>query len=119
MRAYHGNHESAVVLHPGLCLTESDDAVREYGRPGYHRPGWVHTLELDLDALGLIIVAMDGYDHDANVAPGDDGDYCGADVLVYDDETDTGRRHGTYRLMTPAALAAVTVTGSERTAEDE
>lgn len=112
MRMYHGNHESTAALHLGLCLTEDDDAARDYGRPGYASDGWLHEMELDLDAPGLVISAISGYDHDANQAPGDDDDSHGADILIFADETDAGRRHETYRLMTPAALAACSLVGS-------
>lgn len=111
---FHGNHDAAAVLHAGFCLTEDDDAARDYGRPGYGSDGWLHEFELDLsDAPGLVILDVaDGYDHDGNAAAGDDGDALGADILIFTDETDTGRRHETYRLMTPAALAACTLTAS-------
>lgn len=110
---FHGNHEAGITLHPGLCLTDDDDAARDYGRGSR---GWVHALDVDLD--GLTVTETDGYDHDANEAPGDYDLSLGADIIVFWDETDDARRHQTWRLLTPAALAAVTVTGSERTEED-
>ncbi|HET9893657.1 MAG TPA: hypothetical protein VFQ44_01740 [Streptosporangiaceae bacterium] len=112
MRMYHGNYESAMVLHPGLCLTDDDDAARDYGRPGIASDGWLHELDLDIDAAGLVILEVAGYDHDANEAAGDYGDGSGADILIFADETDAARRHDTWRLMTPAALAACTVISS-------
>ena len=111
MRMYHGNHNSTAALHPGLCLTDDDDAARDYGRNG-----WIHAMDIDL--TGLAIISAEGYDHDANWAPGDDSDDQGADILVFTDETDDARRHQTYRLMTAAALARVTPAGSERANED-
>jgi hypothetical protein len=107
---YHGNYESTAVLHPGLCLTDDDDLARDYGRGSRGR---LHALDVDLAGLTVADLA-DGYDHDENTAPGDDGQGFGADVIVFWDETDAGRRHRTWRLMTPAALAAVTVAGSEQ-----
>lgn len=111
MTAWHGNHEGTLTLHVGLCLTDDDEAARHYGRRGF-----VHRAELNL--AGLTVLDIDGYDHDANAAPGDHGEDYGADVIVFWDETDCARRHETWRLMTPAALAALAVTGSEP-ADDE
>lgn len=105
---YHGK-AGAMALHPGLCLTDDADAAAEYARYCFAagEARLVHTVTLDLD--GLTVVEVDGYDRDANWAPGDGGEYTDADVIVYIDETIGGNSHTTWRLMSPAALAAVTV----------
>lgn len=113
MKAYHGNADE-LVLHPGFCVTEDEGIAADYGTYASSSEGRVHTVELDLD--GLTVVELDeGHDWDANVAPGDNGetyadeDGNAADVIIFADATAYGREHETYRLMTPAALAAVTL----------
>jgi hypothetical protein len=105
MEMYHGN-DGGLALHEGLCLTDDPDVASDYAI--YWAAGTrIHTVHLDL--TGLRVVEVDGYDRDANIAPGDAmaTPVDGADVLVYEDETVRGQRHTTWRLMTPAALAAV------------
>ncbi len=108
---YHGN-AGKLGLHTGLCLADDPDIAYDYAAAtaGGYDLRYVHTVELDLDGLRVVEVA--GYDRDDNVAPGDGDDTYGADVMVYDDETITGRAHRTWRLMTPAALAALTHTST-------
>lgn len=106
---YHGSHRGELVLHLGLCLTSDEDAARVYG--GYDDEN-VYGLTLDLTGLTVLHVDTDddAYDRDEQRWPGDDNDptcYGDADVIVYDDEDECGNRHDTYRLLTPAALAAI------------
>lgn len=104
---YHGK-DGDLVLHEGICFTDDEDIAANYAV--YLSAGTaVHVVAIDLS--GLSVVEVDGYDRDENVAPGDGGDTYGADVIIFDDEAVNGQAHRTWRLMTPAALAAVTVTG--------
>jgi hypothetical protein len=111
---HHGTSCGTLPLHEGVCLADDEGPAAEYALSA-HGTHLVHTVTLALD--GLEVLEVDGYDHDGNTAPGDDGEGYGADVIIFDDETPHQHRHVTYRLMTPAALAAVTVTGT-RGAED-
>lgn len=109
---YHGCLTDTLPRHAGLCLTLSESAARQYGRSCAGRQGYVHTVEIDEDAL--VIVDVDGYDHDTNTAPGDTArsraaliaEY-GCDAIRFEDEDETGRTHTTLRLLTDAALAAI------------
>lgn len=113
MKAYHGN-AGELVLHPGFCVTEDEDTAADYGTYASASDGRVHEVEVDLD--GLTVVELDeGHDWDSNEAPGDNGetytdeDGNVADVIVFTDATAYGKQHETYRLMTPAAIATVTL----------
>lgn len=111
MRMFHGSSSQTVALHDGLCLTDEDDAARDYANAAYGTH-YLHTVTIDLAVLTVTEIEGD-WDRDENTAASDfGGGYDGADVIVYDDETPMNRRHVTYRLMTRAALAAVTVTGT-------
>lgn len=105
---YHGNG-SRLALHTGLCLTDDLRSARDYASYD-HADGVVHTVEVDLH--GLRVVEVDGFDRDENLAAGDDFTAFDADVIVYTDETITGRAHRTWRLMSDAALTAVTLTAT-------
>jgi len=107
---YHGSSSQTPALHEGLCLAEDDDAARDYAFAAC-QAHYLHTVDIDLTGL-VVIDAPGDWDRDENTAASDFGGSYGADVIVYDDETPVNRRHVTYRLMTPAALAAVTVTGT-------
>lgn len=113
MKAYHGSADE-LALHPGFCVTEDEDIAAEYGTYASSSEGRVHEVEIDLDGLTVVELA-EGHNWDANVAPGDGGetytdeDGNPADVIVFADATAYGKQHETYRLMTPAAVAAVTL----------
>jgi hypothetical protein len=96
---YHGAHTN-FALHPGICLTDDVRTAQAYARRGF-------VAGVVVDLAGLTVQAVEGYNRDADVAPGDDGDSRGADVLVYTDEDPDGREHQTWRLMTPSAIARV------------
>ena len=104
---HHGSSSDTLPVHPGLCLTEDEDSAADYARSAFGTH-YVHEAALNLD--GLTVIDADGdWDRDENTAASDlGGDYDGADIITYDDETPMNRRHVTYRLMTPAALAALT-----------
>ena len=104
---FHGTDNEALPVHEGLCLTPREDAAEDYARNAAGYDGRLHEVSLDLD--GLTVLEAAGYDRDANRACGDGTEAYGADVLVFTDESPKGREHLTYRLMTAAALAAVTV----------
>lgn len=109
---YHGSHALNQVIHNGICLTDDERTAREYaGDNG-------HVLVVEVDESGLDIARVDGYDHDANEAPGDNGDNMGHDALVYDDEDERGREHETLRLMSTRALSHARVTDAY-TMDDE
>lgn len=93
--------------HIGLCLTDDDTAAADYAIYDAHDDGdpVIHWIHLTLD--GLTVAEIDGYDPTGNVAPGDRDELDGADVVVFDDETVRGRVHRTWRLITPAAVAAI------------
>jgi hypothetical protein len=103
MSYFHGAH-TRFSTHLGLCLTDDEDTARNYA--GISR-GHLATMELDLAAL--TVIECEAIDWDANEAPGDDGDSRDADVLVFDDADEYGREHRTWRLMTQAAIDALTV----------
>ena len=106
---YHGSHTGTITLHEGICLTAQRDVAERYAG----RLGVVGEIDIDLDSL--VVVRVAGYDHDANYAPADDDEFraahraAGVDVLVYDDEDESGREHACYRLISDRALAACTV----------
>jgi hypothetical protein len=99
---YHGAH-TRFALHVGQCFTDSAASAARYAGTR----GTIAAVTIDFD--GLVVVEVDGYDHDSNTAAGDDGDAQGADVLVYDDADESGRWHRTWRMMTARAVSAVTV----------
>ena len=99
---YHGSHNGNTAMHHGICLTDDYDVACVYaGKQGV-------VVEVEMSLSGLSVASMGAYDHDENDAPGDDGDDHGVDVLEYEDEDERGTTHDTVRLMTDAALAAVT-----------
>jgi hypothetical protein len=109
---FHGNRASSLTLHEGLCLTPGYYSAVSYTRYGAQDDRhFVHAVELDLD--GLAVQEADGYDRDENLAAGDLHLRYSGDVLVFEDEDQDGQWHETYRLLTAAALARVTVTASE------
>lgn len=103
---YHGTHTGRIEAHVGQCWTPSEESAAEYGDM---------TRGIDLDTSGLVLEHIDdGYDHDANEAVGDDGEYDGdADIIIYDDEDPMQSEHYTYRMMTTRAADAVAVALSE------
>lgn len=102
MELYHGAH-SGYTLHDGQCYTDDLTTAEHYARGGA-----IATVELDL--TGLVVEDLGvGFDHDdPGMSIGDlyEGN---ADVIIYDDEDGRGRRHTTYRIMSDAAVAAVTI----------
>jgi len=101
MQVFHGSHAGTQEAFVGICLTEAAEVAYGYGRKA--------IMAGDLDLEGLTVLDVDGYDRDDNVAPGDDGDSMGADVLVFEDEDECGATHTTYRLMTERAVKALRV----------
>ncbi len=105
---YHGTSSATLPVHAGLCLTGDRDHAADYAAACY---GTRYIHEVAIDLTGLTVRDLDaGYDRDANDAPADadPADFPGADVIVFADETPAGHRHTTWRLLTPAALAAIT-----------
>jgi hypothetical protein len=115
VKMHHGTSSKSLTLHVGLCLVVDEDRAAEYAQAAFGTH-FVHEVTVDLD--GLAVKEVEGeWDRDEAAAASDFGGDFGADIIVYDDETPYQRQHITYRLMTPAALAAVTVTAT-RDAED-
>lgn len=100
-RMYHGAH-TRFSVHQGLCLTDDAMAAGHYACEG-------EVATMDVDLSGLRLVEIDGYDPETNTAPGDDGNDHGADVLIYADSDPNGWTHRTWRLMSAAAVARITV----------
>ena len=112
MRFFHGS--STAEIHTGLCLTDDIEAAGRYGRT-------VTVIDIDADALRTLVrlECTELVDRDEQTFPGDDGDTLGADYLTFGDEDEQGRPHDTVRLMTPAALALVTVAATVEVDSDE
>jgi len=101
---YHGSHNRIMgtgAAHVGICLTDDYDVACRYAT----QRGTVYVAEISF--ADLVVVEVDGYDRDSDVAPGDDGEYPEADVLVFEDEDERGNWHMTWRLVSDAAVAAV------------
>lgn len=102
----HSNADALTTPAEGWCLTDDEIAAGHYG---CH----IATLEIDLDSLTVERVA--GYDRDENETPADSAAFRaaaaarGVDVVIYSDETERGREHATYRLVSERAVAAVRV----------
>ena len=118
MTLYHGAH-TRFALHVGQCWTPCERAAQAYADGS----GIVVEAELDLD--GLDVWECEGYDRDADNAPGDslasleewDLPTAGSiDVIIFDDEDMYGRPHKTYRLMSELAVARLTVAQSDEVA---
>jgi len=107
---YHGSHNNlrkTGAPHIGLCLTDSLSSAETYaGR-------WGTVYEAELDMSELEVVEADAYDHDSDAAPGDNGEYPDADVIVYEDEDERGQSHTTWRLVSARAVTACTLTEIE------
>lgn len=106
MEMAHGT-TTTFTPHLGLCLTDDETAAADYAIYDAHDDGdpVLHFVDIDLD--GLTVTEIDGYNPTSNHAPGDNDEAFAADVIVFDDETIRGRGHRTWRLMTPAAVAAL------------
>jgi hypothetical protein len=101
---YHGGSET---LYLGICLTDSEHSALGYAT----QKNAVETVtEYEIDLAGLVVVDCGDVHPDSicsTTCPGDDGDTRGADVLVYRETGMWCETHRTWRLMSPAALAAV------------
>jgi hypothetical protein len=100
---YHGSHNEIMgtnSAHLGLCLTDDDRVAERYAG----RNGIVYTADIDLDELD--VVEVDGYDRDSDIAPGDLAEEYECDVIVFDDEDESGRWHRTWRLVSQKAVDA-------------
>jgi len=103
---FHGSHNQILgteAAHLGLCLTDDIDVAERYAGSR----GRVYFADIDLDSLE--VVEVDGYDRDADLAPGDLAEEHEADVIVFDDEDERGRWHRTWRLVSQAAVDACTM----------
>jgi hypothetical protein len=109
---FHGGRNMMLI---GLCLTDCERVAESYaGRNG----GEVLTADVDLDSL-TVLELDEGYDRDADRAPGDTAADCaryaaqGVDVIVFTDEDPRGREHTTWRIVSARGLAAVSLTEEE------
>lgn len=107
MTLYHGGR--ALVVHDGLCLADSEYAAEDYASG---RGEVVTSIELPYH-LAVREVEVSREDRDNMDYPGDRPadrrmlESEGVDVIVYDDETPTGRQHRTYRLVSDRAVRTV------------
>lgn len=104
MEMHHGHSSrKGFTAHLGLCLTDEIETAERYAHGDQ-----LTTVNIDLD--GLTVLTLDaGYVADTDEAPGDaDVASFGADVIVYEDADENAQRHTTWRICTPAALAAIT-----------
>ena len=107
---YHGSHTRLTIGHEGQCFTDDADCAETYagGR------GVFMSVEIDLDSL--TVEECDGYDRDTNEAPADSAEFRaaaaarGVDILVYDDESESGRQHTCWRIVSARAMADVVTT---------
>lgn len=112
---YRAHRTASLLTTPteGWCLTDDRDAALRYG---HH----LATVAIDLDALTFAEVG--GYDHEANETPADSRAFRaaqGVDVIGYDDETERGEPHYTWRLASDAAVAACCVVSVVDTRDEE
>ena len=111
MQAYHGGH-SGFSLHNGQCFVAEPARALAYCG-SLRRNAAIASVDIDLDAL--TVEECDGYNHDEDETPSDCPEYRarfaarGVDVLVYDDEDERGQTFRCYRLISDAAIEAVTV----------
>lgn len=101
MMMFHGAH-TKFTAHVGLCITDDAACALNYACKGELAVGTI-------DLTGLRVVEVEDYNHDANEAPGDNGDARGADVLTFRDADPNNRMHTTWRLMSDAAVARFAV----------
>jgi hypothetical protein len=111
-----GTHGTAdtIRLAPGLCIADDTEAARQYalraaqaaGIDTDEYEGAIYTITIDVD--GLRVLDADS-DRDAQYWPGDaDLSTIDADIVRFADETEQGRAHTTYRLVTDRAVAQTT-----------
>ena len=119
MTLFHGTRSDTLSAHIGLCLTPDQDAAARYAR----RSGTVYEVAISLNGLTVLDVEVAQSDIDDNNWPGDSDESVaglvakGADVVRYTDMDEQGYTHTTLRLLTPAAVAAVS--GVVALAEEE
>jgi hypothetical protein len=107
---YHGGN--GINLHSGLCLVDDERAAGDYAEG---RGGEVVEVEVDLSGLNVVEVEVtremiDNQDFPGDTAKGRAAMVAdGVDAIKYDDMTPEGRTHRTLRLLSPKALAAVTL----------
>lgn len=113
MTFFHGTSRTDWAPHSGACLVDDERVAREYARGGV-----VYRVEV---ARGLYVE-----DVEVTQARRAEMDYPGdkaaerraflaegVDALEYDDETESGRQHRCFRLLSADALSACTVTIEE------
>ena len=109
MTFFHGTRRNTLAAHAGLCLTSDVAAAAQYGR------GQSFRVEADLSGLNSRSFVVGQADRDNNRYPGDTDEQVaelvadGVDYIVYDDQTEQGREHDCYRLLSLAALARLDV----------
>ena len=113
MTLFHGSSRPDWTPHAGACLVDDERVARQYARGGT-----VYTVVVAGD---LAVLSAD-VDQDRRAVmdyPGDRAEeraeYIadGYDVVEYPDETETGRQHVCYRLLSDAAVSACTVTDAD------
>ena len=103
---FHGTDNEEFQAYVGLCLTQCELSAGDYG-------GNIFPLWLNLDGLRVVdanhLVDRENQNYPGDRNPCELASEIDADVIFYDDETCRGRSHDTWRLLTPAAVAAVEV----------
>ena len=114
MTYYHGAQNGEWAPHIGACLVDDERIAWEYARRG----GTVYRVEVA--RLASVEVEVTQARRAEMDYPGDRAAEraalvnAGYDVAEYDDETENGRQHRCYRLLSDAAVAAcVTVDAGE------
>lgn len=102
---YHGTAGTAVT-HVGFCLADDEEAAAGYAA---HRNAGATVSEVHVHTAGLTVIEVD-YDYDGCEPIIPDG--CTADIVTYIDSDMQGRDHGTWMLLTQAAVDATRIVGA-------
>lgn len=99
MILFHGTDNDSLVMHAGLCLTDSEEIAAEYGHN-------VHEVEVFGEALRVEVSAED---RAMVIYPGDRKSELAAwaaagwSMVRFADETCSGSQHETWRLTAVAS----------------
>lgn len=110
MTYFRGTKSSTPSPRIGWCLTTDEDAAAKYARGAQ-----VFAFSFNDSGLVVVDVEVSREDMDENNWPGDTVASIAAlvaqgyDAVTYLDMDESGRTHPTLRLLTPAAVAALTV----------
>jgi len=118
MRMYHGGNTT--TAHQGLCLTDDYDVAVGYA---VDKNAATTVIEFEVDWDAITVGEADRFDDNGNgdwIAVGDDdSDIADTDLIGFDDQGMRCETHRTWRLMSAAAVAAVTMVAVHEIDEDE